>query len=171
MLLIGFKSTATSKGEPRGIWAIPLGIGVNWKPKAEAKNHGWMGLVATTGIKWEKRFSTRYTFSAGLLWGLFLPDMFMKNKPVDFRILKVIVIPYNLALLLPMTSLQLGYLVSSHWHLSCGLIYLYAAAFNVHYLISSKIALNAKCCLFLDKIFMGHGIHLGFATIGIEWRL
>ncbi|MCT4697366.1 hypothetical protein [Candidatus Cardinium sp. TP] len=133
-----------------------------------------MGSVATIGIKWEKVWRKRYTFSAGFLWGLFLPDMFMANKPVKFRAnicnIKV-VIPYTLALLIPMTSLQVGCFVNSRLHLSGGLIYFCAAEFNVNYMLSSKLSLNGKCCLLLDKIFKNRGIHLGFATIGIDYRL
>ncbi|UWW96738.1 MAG: hypothetical protein NMK33_04760 [Candidatus Cardinium sp.] len=112
--LTGFRgpssTTLAPKTSHKGIWSIPIDVGVNWKPKAEAaaNNNAWMGFVATTGIKWEKPFCKRYTFSAGLLWGVFLPDMFMANKPIKFKIdiLNIsIIIPYNLALLLPMTSL------------------------------------------------------------------
>ncbi|WP_419241401.1 hypothetical protein [Cardinium endosymbiont of Nabis limbatus] len=180
LFLTGFKVPLPAKTAPtsshKGIWSIPIGIGTHWKPKAEtAANHnGWIGCVATIGIRWEKLFCKRYTFSAGLLWGLFLPDMFMADKPTDFHIdfFKIhIKIPYNLALFLPMTSLQLGYWANSQWHLSCGLIYFYALELNVKYLISPKISLNGACCFFLDKIFKNHGIHLGFATIGIDYRL
>ena len=175
VFLTGFRgpsSTTTIPKEPhQGIWSIPTGVGVNWKPKAQATNNAWMGFVATIGIKWEKQFCKRYTFSSGLLWGLFLPDMFVADRPTEFRIFNIITIPYNLALYLPMTSVQVGYFVNSRLHFSGGLIYFYAAEFNVNYLVSSKIALNARCCLFLDKVFLDHGIHLGFATIGIDWRL
>ncbi len=177
ILFTGFKqlpATTTSLKEPRKeVWSISTGVGMNWKPKAEAIHNKWIGFVATTGINWQKPLAQRCTFSAGLLWGLFLPDMFMANKPTKFpfKIIKKIEIPYNLALFIPMTSLQLGYFFNHKWHLSCGLIYFYALECNLNYLLSSRLSLNGRYCLFLDKFFKNCGIHLGFATIGIDYKL
>ena len=180
IFLIGFKaplSTTAGHKEPnKAIWSIPAGIGMHWKPKAEAatKNSPWIGFLATTGVKWEKLFAKRYTFSSGLLWGLFLPDMFLGNKPTTWHgtILWIKVsLPYNLASLIPMTSLQLGCFINRKWHFSCGLVYLCGLECNVNYLILPKISLNGKVCFFLDKWLQGGGIHLGFATIGLDYRL
>ncbi|WP_243575190.1 hypothetical protein [Candidatus Cardinium sp. cByotN1] len=166
----------SSRKSHKGVWSIPTGLGVHWKPKADAErtNNRWVGFFATTGIKWEKLLYKRYTFSAGLLWGLFLPDMFMVKKEIPFHInlgIINITIPFKVALFLPMTSLQLGYFFNSKWHFSCGLIYCYALECNINYLLFSKIAINGKLCLFLDKFIKNHGIHLGFASIGIDYKL
>ncbi|MCT4697367.1 MAG: hypothetical protein V3581_02905 [Candidatus Cardinium sp.] len=43
MLLTGFKKPAPSITAPqalhKGIWSIPIGIGMSWKPKAEPTDH------------------------------------------------------------------------------------------------------------------------------------